>query len=404
MGRTPGQGEKRVLDGESVKVIIPTLDPESRVSGNPYRLEANSGQCFQGSVVLGTGFILEPPEARALIDTDQRNQDVVFPYLNGEDLNSRPDTSASRWVINFGQMTDKEACRYQLPWAIAEKRVKPLRATANQKDYRELWWRFARLGLARNEATANLDRVLVIALLSKIGLPVLVKTGQVFSHMLGVFATDQPSSLALFSSAQHFSWWTSKGESTLETRLRYTPTDGFETFPQPTPTNRMNQAGMELDVFRRSLMQRVDHEMGLTALYNEFHSDARADPDIVRLREIHVEIDEAVREAYVQDEARDPAIREFEARIASAPLPSWREIDLARGFHDTPQGPRFTISPQARTDVLDKLLALNHYRHQQELASGLLNKKKPRARPKPATQDAPTLDGGTLFPPPDTLF
>ena len=25
----------------------------------------------------------------------------LFPYLNGEDLNSRPDQSPSRWVINF---------------------------------------------------------------------------------------------------------------------------------------------------------------------------------------------------------------------------------------------------------------------------------------------------------------
>jgi len=80
---------------------------------------------------------------------------------------------------------------------------------------------------------------------------------------------------------------------------------------------------------------------------------------------------------------------------------------LAHGFHDTPQGPRFTISPQARTDVLDKLLALNHYRHQQELASGVLNKKKSRSKPtkpRPATQDTSALDDGTLFPPPGTLF
>jgi hypothetical protein len=59
--------------------------------------------------------------------------------------------------------------------------------------------------------------------------------------------------------------------------------------------------------------------------------------------------------------------------------------------------------PQARIDVLDKLLALNHYRHQQELASGLLAKKKPRPKPRPVVQDAPALDDG-LFPPPDTLF
>ena len=145
-------------------------------------------------------------------------------------------------------------------------------------------------------------------------------------------------------------------------------------------------------------------ESGLTALYNDVHKESIADPDIVRLREIHVEIDEAVREAYAQDEDRDPAIRAFEVRIASAPLPSWREIDLAHGFHDTPQGPRFTISPQARTDVLDKLLALNHYRHQQELASGVLNKKKLRPRPRPAPQDDPGPGRRHPVPPPDTLF
>jgi hypothetical protein len=145
-------------------------------------------------------------------------------------------------------------------------------------------------------------------------------------------------------------------------------------------------------------------EVGHTKLYDLMSDVGTNAPDISRLREIHVEIDEAVREAYAQDEDRDPAIRAFEVRIASAPLPSWREIDLAHGFHDTPQGPRFTISPQARTDVLDKLLALNHYRHQQELASGLLNKKKPRSKPRSAARDAPTLDDGTLFPPPDTLF
>jgi hypothetical protein len=39
-------------------------------------------------------------------------------------------------------------------------------------------------------------------------------------------------------------------------------------------------------------------------------------------------------------------MHEFEARIASAPLPSWREIDLAYGFHETLQGRRFTISPE----------------------------------------------------------
>jgi hypothetical protein len=127
--------------------------------------------------------------------------------------------------------------------------------------------------------------------------------------------------------------------------------------------------------------------------------------EIAQLREIHVEIDEAVREAYALDEERESAIREVEAGLASELLPSWREIDLAHGFHDTPQGPRFTISPQACADVLDKLLALNHYRHQQELINGQLTpRKKSRPNPRPATQDAGTLDGGTLLSRTGTLF
>ncbi len=47
------------------------------------------------------GFVLTPEEAQALIEKDPRNKDVLFPYLNGQDLNSNPDQSPSRWVINF---------------------------------------------------------------------------------------------------------------------------------------------------------------------------------------------------------------------------------------------------------------------------------------------------------------
>ena len=104
------QAEHRILDDDVVLDITASLDPKSPVSGNPYRLQANEGKSFQGSIVLGKGFILEErKDVDALIAADPRSADVIFPYLNGEDLNSRPDCSASRWIINFGEMTDMEA-------------------------------------------------------------------------------------------------------------------------------------------------------------------------------------------------------------------------------------------------------------------------------------------------------
>jgi hypothetical protein len=44
---------------------------------------------------------LDLSEGNELISHDKRNCDVIFPYLNGDDLNSRPDQSPSRWAINF---------------------------------------------------------------------------------------------------------------------------------------------------------------------------------------------------------------------------------------------------------------------------------------------------------------
>ena len=49
--------------------------------------EGERGQVFhRASIVLGMGFVMTPEEAQALIDRDPRNREVLFPYLNGEDL------------------------------------------------------------------------------------------------------------------------------------------------------------------------------------------------------------------------------------------------------------------------------------------------------------------------------
>jgi hypothetical protein len=403
-----GQAEPRILDGETVEGIAPSLDPRSRVTGNPYRLQANAGQSFEGCKPLGMGFVLDPAEASSLREADPRNKEVILPYLGGEDLNSRPDCSASRWVIDFNDMTDQEACRYRLPWEIIERKVRPERQRTRpdgsyvlRKPLPQRWWQFGDRRPALRKAIVDLDRVLVLTQTSVTQLPMLVPNGQIFSHKLVVFSDSSSAELAFRTSSIQYYWTVGRG-STMRTDAVYTSSDCCETLPKPTATDRMSDSGNRLDSLRRGLL--IRRSLGLTPLHSLMNDRNTHEPDIALLREIHVEIDEAVREAYALEEDRDPEIRAFEARIASAPLPSWHEINLAHGFHDTPQGRRFTISPQARADVLDKLMALNHYRHQQELASGVLAKKKPRSKAKPTTQDTLALDDGTLFPPPDALF
>jgi N-6 DNA Methylase len=360
----PAVAESIVLNGERVTGITASLTPQSRVTGNPFPLAANAGQSYQGSIILGSGFILEPAEAQALMAQDPRNSEVIHPYLNADDLNSRWDCSASRWVINFGEMTEQEASRYPRIFAIAEERVKPVRMQKNAARYPRMvheWWKFWNPRPVMLAATAGLGQVLVIARHSRTGLPQFVPTGQVMSDALAVFATDRPAALALLSSSLHFAWWTTMGESSLRKDARYTPSAGFDTFPQPVLTGRLDRAGQDLDRFRREVMEQ--RRLGLTALQRLVRDDGVRDGDVAALRELYREADEATRDAYARDEEADPGIAGLEARVSVAPLPRWADIDLGHGCHETRYGMRFTISPQARTDVLDKLLALNHYRH-----------------------------------------
>src|SRR5260221_4440703 len=65
-----------VLNETVVENITSFLTVSGTVRGNPYRLRVNAGKSFQGSVVLGIGFILEPNEAQALAENDTRNKAI----------------------------------------------------------------------------------------------------------------------------------------------------------------------------------------------------------------------------------------------------------------------------------------------------------------------------------------
>ena len=145
---TVGDDASRVSDDVRVKRITTLLEPTGQVEGSPLRLSENFGIAFIGCYVLGTGFILTPSEAREWILQDPRNSEVLFPYLNGEDLNSSPDFTAARWVIDFNDRTQDQAEAYPLPFHRVVDAVKPEREKNNDAGARSNWWRFVRPSVA----------------------------------------------------------------------------------------------------------------------------------------------------------------------------------------------------------------------------------------------------------------
>ncbi len=339
-----GPDVPRVADDIPVRALSALLEAAGRVDGNPVRLDENAGVAFQGCIVLGMGFVLDIAEAQKWIAADARNAEVLFPYLNGEDLNSRPDNSASRWVIDFNDWEEARAARYRLPYRRAAELVKPERqrrkpdgSYALRNPLPERWWQYAEKRPAMRNAIADLGEVLVLAQVSNTAQPVFIPNASVPSHKVVVFASDSRALLACLASSVHYVW-ARKYSGAMKNDLSYSPSDVFLTLPRPTTTRRMEQVGTVLDEERREIMLR--RNLGLTKIYNLVH-DSRIvdDKDIERLRTIHVEIDDATVAAY-----------------------GWDDIPLDYGFHTYRQNERWTVGAAARIEIVDRLLEENFRR------------------------------------------
>ncbi|MGW2858064.1 type IIL restriction-modification enzyme MmeI, partial [Streptomyces sp. NPDC001215] len=173
---------------------------------------------------------------------------------------------------------------------------------------------------------------------SKTAMPSSVPTGQVFSHMLGVF-TEGYAGLALLSSSIHYLWASAWGSS-LKGDLRYTPSDVYETFPQPDSSAMKNltDLGRFLSETRSAAM--LDLDLGLTKLYSKFHDPTAREREVIELRNVHAQVDQAVASAY-----------------------GWEGLDLEYVFQKTKSGSRRTFNKSAQAEILDLLLELNQERH-----------------------------------------
>jgi hypothetical protein len=334
------KGAMHWLDGEDVPAIGSDLQPYGRVRAARRHLAENLGISFAGTTVLGLGFTLTPDEMDTLIRRNPRNAAVIQSYVIGKDLNQRPDCSASRWIINFRDWSLDRAEEYPDCLEIVSRLVKPRRDRNNRDTYREFWWRYAEHRPGLYAAIDGLSHVLAFAQVSSTVMPVRVPTGQVFDQQCVVFALSDFASLAMLSSNAHMVW-VIRFASTQETRIRYTPSDVFATLPRPSPTAELHELGAGLDRARRELM--LGRWWGLTTTYNHVHDPDCNDPAVQDLRDIHVAIDEAVMRAY-----------------------GWEDLDLKIGHHPTKIGIRWTVSKEARFELLDRLLEENLQRWQEE--------------------------------------
>lgn len=344
------------LDGIRVPCINSRLRPKLERQ-DPVSLRANTGLSFIGFKAYGEGFVLTPEERAALVEEDVRNEEVIYPYIGGEEVNSEPDQSFHRYIIFFGEITEKEAGRWPQLLRRVEEMVRPDRLTKSREVANWPWWQFWRTRPELRQALHALDRCLVTSQVTKHLVFSFQPSRRIFSHNLAVFPFRDLFQFAILQSRVH-EVWARLLSSTLEDRLSYASSDCFENFPFPHPDPRtvipsLEDIGQRLYDTRAAFM--LDTQQGLTTTYNLLKDPDCHDPRIEELRRLHEEMDRAVLDAY--------------------------------GWSDIPVPPYLDSNPEAFEDeVLDRLFLLNAQRAEEEKRTPAANPTKtkpPRKGRKP---------------------
>jgi len=147
----------------------------------------------------------------------------------------------------------------------------------------------------------------------------------------------------------------------------------------------LEAAGTAYYEFRAALM--VRHNEGLTKTYNRFHDPEERNPDILKLRELHTDMDRAVLDAYGW--TNTPTDCEFLLDY---------EIDEENWSPRKKKPWRYRWPDEVRDEVLARLLELNAERAKEEARAGTsatskrVKKKASKRKAKDSdetTEDAP---------------
>lgn len=351
---------KRFLDGTEVPVISAYFENSLDV-GDPLPLPENTDRVFQGSIFLGDGFLLTHEEARTMKDRDPRLNEVIFPLINGRELNNEPNQIPGRQIINFFDWPLEKAEKFGEAFERVVNQVKQERL-ANRRVAHLPWWQYERARMDLYFKILDVPRCFVAARTTKHLNFSATPTNYVFTDVY-VFTSERWDLYAVAQSTIH-EVWARKYSGALKQDLRYSASKCFDTFPFPegqwrTTNPALAATGEHYHEHRRTLMHRL--WLGLTDIYNLFHARALTptlvakvsgkleEPEagyqgLLTLRALHRELDEAILAAY-----------------------GWTDLALGHDFHELEylaenDRVRYTISPDARKEVLRRLLALNHER------------------------------------------
>ncbi|MEU8428480.1 DNA methyltransferase [Micromonospora sp. NPDC048887] len=284
--------------------------------------------CFQGQtpgITKGIGYILDTPTAVSLVRKDPGSEDVIFPFLGGNEMLDKP--VIDRWVIDVST-DDVLDARTSAAGAMSylEENVLPKRQALVEREkaanesgvakdaafkpelqhqrFMSRWWHLWRRRSDMLTAIQQSDRYIATsrhATQNRMTVFVFVSADVHPGDALSVFALDDDYSFGILSSSIHRTWLDARC-STFKGDPRYTPTTVWDSFPWPQSPTRQDvdsivKAVEDIIAVRSKFLERG------VSLSSQYDSLRRPGKNV--LREAHVALDAAVIKAYQLDPNED---------------------------------------------------------------------------------------------------
>jgi SAM-dependent methyltransferase len=291
--------------------LSPGLDVSAAI-----RLEINakSTGCFEGQQPGHDGFRLSADDATRLIN--QGCGQVIYPYLNGDELLGEEYVKAPRFIIDFGERDTFAARQFDAAMQIIRQRVlsdweknaakekaKTGKDSGEHQNRLRTWWQLKRQRKAMITAIEKLPRYTVCVRHTKRPIFEFLDSQIRPDSSFTVFPLADDYSFGILQSGIHFSWFTARC-STIKADFRYTSDTVFDTFPWPQAPKKKQIAEVAATaVALRALRLKIMTELGysLRELYRTLE-----EPGANPLRDAHARLDTAVRAVYGMPAVADP--------------------------------------------------------------------------------------------------
>lgn len=364
----PGPGPRVLwLNGTDLRLdvdeipanLMPGIDVSKAVA---LKCNQKPKVCFQGQTTGVTeGYTLNADDRAALVSKFPKERQYIHPFLGGDELLHKIEID--RWVIDLPHTDGLEVQRdapgllahlkaegvLAARQAAADKEAKRnrelLAANPNAKPevartkFMDVWWTHWRRRADMVKEIEKRDKYIALTILAaweRQSVYAFVPSHVRPSALLQAFPFDDNYTFGILSSSLHRLWFEARC-SRMETRLRYTPTTVFDSYPWPQVPTPEQVTKIE-DAVQKILNLRDQYlasGMTLAQQYNTLRQPGKS-----KLRDFHTSLDEAVIDCYgfTVDEDLLTQLYALNRDLAAEP-------ETARG----PGKPKSTISDMAVT-------------------------------------------------------